>query len=181
MSKLNYKEGAIGILLMTAIALLTVTIAIGTTAVSFNQLISYGDIPDAHKALAYAESGARDALLRISRDYATTTSATTNCGTLSHCYLLDMAPSGCVSPAFTGCARVQIANSPLTDFCLSSQSQRTIAVESQVGTFVRIIKVTVTLSTNPNYLNMIKDTCWQEATEPLPPLPPPPPGPPGGV
>lgn len=163
------KRGAIGILLMTAIALLTVTIAIGTAAVSFNQLISYGDIPNAHKALAYAESAARDALLRLNGkyDYTTTSNeSNTTCGGLSnastdHCYRIEFVSGGCAG-TFAGCARVQVTK-PNTAACPTA-SCSLITVESQAETFIRKIQVTVTFSTNENYLNMVKDTVWTEIT-----------------
>ena len=165
-SPCSARRGAIAIPLLASLALLIITIGLSINSVSYNESQNYGNIADSYKALEYAESGARDALQRIAINYAATTSGGSDCGSLNSggaapCYTMDFTSdsAGCLS-ANNGCARVKITK-PATSTCPSATCSL-ITSEGRVGSFIRKIQVTVTLSTNANYTNMIKDTVWLE-------------------
>src|SRR6266481_4734069 len=88
--------------LPTILALSALILAIGASvlAITFDETVVSLDQSQTTQALFYAESGAKDALIRIARD------KTYNC-TTTDCYTIDLATNGCAQN--TACAKVSIS------------------------------------------------------------------------
>ena len=164
---LKNKVGALGLPLILAIGMITLSIGLSINLVSFNENTTLSNVPDSYKALSYAESGSRDALRLLAGDYGAITSGGTDCGGLnttpstSPCYLIDFTSdsTGC-SSTNNGCARVKITK-PNTADCPTTTCSL-ITSEGRVKDFIRKIEAEVKFSTNSNYLNMIKSVTWEE-------------------
>lgn len=86
--------------IVLALGILIVVVALSVTALSSTEtLIAHGSY-QSEKALLYAETGARDALVRIARNknYSCTT---------SDCYSIDIEPNGCTT--LRACTKVSVS------------------------------------------------------------------------
>ncbi len=127
-----------------AVMILIVAIAIGITAVSLSEIFISASQNQSSQAFVYAEVGAKDALLKLTRDYKYACPS-------ADCYSIDFAPpSGCSQNE--GCARIQVTN---------TASPATIISKGQVKNKTRRIQVNVTYNSE----GQITDANWQELSD----------------
>lgn len=127
---------------------LIVAIGVGITALSFTEgVIAQGGYQSS-RALLYAESGARDALVRIARNKNYT------CAT-ADCYSLTFAVNGCSSGS--ACARVSVSAG-----VGSIADPKMVTAKGQVGLNTRVLQAQVIFDTNQE--GRIATTTWQELT-----------------
>ena len=84
-----------------ALAVVILAIGVGVSTIGFTETFITAGGHDSVRALYYAESGAGDALLRITRD------KTYSCAPLG-CYEIEFVPNGCVTNE--GCVRVSVSS-----------------------------------------------------------------------
>jgi hypothetical protein len=102
MIKSRYKNqrGVATLPTVLALSFLIMAVGISILAITYNENIVALDQKQALQALRYAESGVKDALVKMdrNRDY--------NCVT-TDCYTIDMVTSGCANG--TGCSKVTVS------------------------------------------------------------------------
>ena len=94
------KRGIATLPLMLVIGMISLAIVISITSIAFNELLISQGQAQSSSALFYSEGGARDALIRITRDK-NYVCATTDC------YSLDFVSNGCTNG--TDCAKVSVS------------------------------------------------------------------------
>lgn len=131
------------------LGVLSLAVAVGITAVALTEsFISQGSAQSS-RALFYAESGARDALMRIARNK-NYTCATTDC------YSIDFSANGCSTG--NDCARVSVSGGVGT-----SGSPKIITSKGIMRASARTMEVRVVLDTSGN--GEISSVAWNEITE----------------
>ncbi len=128
------------------ILILVVGLSIAEISVTEN-FISFSQ-KQSSEALSYAETGARDALMRIVRDKNYTCAS-------SNCYTIDMVESGCATS--DGCATVTVSSGAGTVV-----DPRIITSQGGVKDNIRRMQVSVVLDAAGN--GEIVSTAWQELT-----------------
>jgi len=120
-----------------AMLVLIISLSLLTASLSGNEQASSADAAASDRALAAAEFGAKDALLRVARNkgYAAV-------------YSISVADNGCTAP-ISGCATVTVD---------SQSNPKTIDSVGQVGELVRRIVVKAYLDSNGKILNY----SWQD-------------------
>lgn len=140
------RRGAATLPTVIALSLLILAVGVSITAVSFTEgLLSYGQ-GNASAAFLYAQSGARDALIRIARSkqYA--------CAS-ANCYAIEFASGGCASG--DACAQVSVSTGAGT-----AGDPRIIVSRGQAQNSIRTIQVEVVFDTALH--GEIASTTWKE-------------------
>lgn len=144
-SKLAARKGIATLPTVVVLGILILAIGIAMTALTFTEsFISVGQ-NQSSKALYYAEAGARDALMRISRDKNFTTSTP---------YQISFVASGCVDKS--GCADVTVSAGTG-----AVGDPKIINSKGQSGINLRQIEVSVFFDVALN--GQIATTTWREA------------------
>lgn len=142
----NSRKGAATLPTIIALTILILAIGVSITAISFTEgLISIGQENSA-QALAYAEAGARDALIKLARNKNYT------CITVG-CYSIPFVSNGCTTD--DGCARIRVSGGVGT-----VGDPRIIVSEGKVRSSVRTIQTAVIFDTALN--GEIATTTWSE-------------------
>ncbi|MBI4812410.1 hypothetical protein HY798_03160 [Candidatus Falkowbacteria bacterium] len=132
------------IVFVLAFFLLAVIVSIA--AISFNEsVVSQGAVYGS-RALFFAEAGARDSLIRISRNknYSCPLPST-------GCYQIDFTENGCSNNE--GCAKITVS---------AATSPKVIVSEGRVKANIRKVQVSVTFDDSAN--GQIQSVNWQEVT-----------------
>lgn len=141
-----YSRGIATLPIVLALGILILATIIGISAMTFSEgFVAQGNTLSA-KARAYAEAGARDALVRIARQ------KTYFCDTPAlptGCYSIDMTTNGCSTN--DGCARVTVS---------SATAPKVILSEGRASNYTRRVQVSVTFDGSGN--GEITSTSWQE-------------------
>lgn len=136
------KKGFATLPTVMVLGVMSLAVAVGITAVALTEsFISQGGI-QSNKALFYAESGARDALIRIARNkgFSTTT------------YSIDFTTNGTgCSGTIGGCATIAVSATTNPKFATST---------GQMGASIRTIVASSTIDTD----GLIATTTWSEVT-----------------
>jgi hypothetical protein len=137
------------------IGLMALALVVSITSVAFNELLISQGGAQSSGALFYAESGARDALLRISRNKNYVCSAT-------DCYLIDYVANGCTNG--TDCSKVSVSAGIGT-----VADPKIIISKGIMKAGTRRIQVSVVLdggtTTAANQYGVITGTTWTELTD----------------
>lgn len=140
------QRGAATLPTIIAMTILILAIGVSITAISFTEsLISIGQENTA-QALMYADAGARDALIKLTRNKNYTCVST-------NCYSISFAPNGCTTD--DGCARIRVSAGAGT-----IGDPRIIVSEGKVKSSVRTIQASVIFDTALN--GEIATTTWSE-------------------
>ncbi len=131
------------------LGIVTLAVAVSLATVSFSESFISQSGTQSSKALFYAESGARDALIRIARD------KNYVCSTVD-CYEIAFVTNGCGSPLL-GCARVSVDIGTGTP-----GSPKIITSKGLMQSSSRTINVSVIFDTDGN--GEIATTTWSENT-----------------
>lgn len=124
------------------LGVMSLAVAVGITAVSLTEsFISQGSI-QSNKALFYAESGARDALIRIARN------KTYLCAT-TDCYTIDFSTNGC--SLGNDCAKMIVTG---------NDTAKIVTAKGVMKSSTRTLQVSVTLGTDGD----ITGATWSEVT-----------------
>ncbi len=129
-------------------ALLLLAVGLAMMSLSLSETVSIGSASRASQALSYAEAGARDALLRITRNKAYTCATT-------DCYSLPIVTSGCDGSPPDGCAYVTVSSGDG-----SSSTPKIITSKGYLKNNVRTVQVDVYLDSALD--GQITSTTWQE-------------------
>ncbi|MFZ2205094.1 MAG: hypothetical protein WAV23_00685 [Minisyncoccia bacterium] len=154
MKNISKKRGIATLLTVIVIGMMALAVVVSITSVALNELlISQGQAQSA-SALFYAESGARDALIRIARN------KNYNCST-TDCYSIDYVTSGCSNS--TNCAKVSVSTGDGT-----TGNPKIITSKGIMKASTRRVQVSVTLddgTSTPSLQNgRITSTDWLELT-----------------
>lgn len=125
------------VLLLGAMALV---VAVSVTALSFTELFISQGSAQSSRAQFYAESGARDALIRVARNMAYTCPG-------AACYQIEFSTGGC---PYNDCAQVTVTDTDAT--------HKTILSKGIMKSSTRTLQVTASLDTN----GQITATAWNE-------------------
>lgn len=132
------QRGIATIPIILALTVLIIAVGLTVSAVAFNETFIAQEFFRSSKALTYAEAGARDALVKITRDGRYTSAG----------YNIEFVANGCTAPN-DGCATITVT---------SGTSPKTIVSSGRVKNNIRKVQVTVTLDANW----VITGTSWQE-------------------
>lgn len=153
--KILKNKGIVTLPTIMIMGMMALAIVVSITAISFNELLISQSSNQSTKALFYAESGIRDALLKIVRNKNYT------CST-ADCYMIDFISNGCSNN--TDCAVVTVSPGLGT-----TNDPKIIISKGIMMSSVRTIKVDVILdegSTSPNIQNgEITSIFWSELIE----------------
>lgn len=136
MCQRKYQQGVASLAAMTVLMGLIIALGILVTTISLNENNASANSSDSEKALLYAASGARDAIMRIIRNK-----------NYSGEYELAFVADGC-STSYPGCSLVMVASS----------SPKIITSQGVFGTIKRRVSVSLNLDTN----GLISGYSWQE-------------------
>lgn len=140
------RRGAATLPTIIALTILILAIGVSITAISFTEgLISTGQ-GNASQALMYAESGARDALIKLTRNKNYTCVATS-------CYSIDFTTNGCSTN--DGCARISVSAGAGT-----IGDPRIVVSEGKAKNSIRKMQVNVIFDAAQN--GAIATTTWSE-------------------
>ncbi|OHA79553.1 MAG: hypothetical protein A2747_03895 [Candidatus Yonathbacteria bacterium RIFCSPHIGHO2_01_FULL_44_41] len=124
------------------LGVMSLVVAVGITAVSLTEsFVSQGNI-QSNKALFYAESGTRDALIRIARNKGYTCATT-------DCYTVDFSTNGC--SLGNDCAKMSVTG---------NDTAKTVTAKGIMKSSTRTLQVVVALGTDGD----ITSTTWSEVT-----------------
>ena len=129
-------------------AMLLLAVGLAMMSLSLSETLTIGSAARASQALSYAEAGARDALLRITRNKSYT------CAT-AECYSLPLVTSGCDGSPPEGCTYVTVSSGTGT-----SSTPKTITSKGYLKNNVRTVQVDVYLDTSLD--GEITSTTWRE-------------------
>ena len=136
------------------LGMIILAVVVSISSVAFNELLNSQGQAQSSSALFYAEAGARDALLRISRDKNYSCVAT-------DCYSIDFVANGCSTN--TDCAKVSVSSGVGT-----SADPKIITSKGIMKVATRTMQVTVVLdngtSLAANQNGEITSTTWTEVT-----------------
>jgi hypothetical protein len=141
---LRTSRGFASLPMVMSIIILIIAVVVAISAVSLSEIFISAGQNQSASAYVYAVTGARDALIKIARNY------TYNCAT-SDCYSIDFSPSTGCGSSLDGCAKVQVTN---------VSSPATIISKGLVKNKTRKIRVDVAYNDN----GQITSTAWQEVT-----------------
>ena len=113
--------------IVLVIGMISLAIVVSVTSVAFNELLISQGSSQSSNALSYAEGGARDALMRITRN------KNYSC-TDTDCYILDFLTNGCSTG--DACAKISVSSGKgenddpkiITSKGISKTSSRTMQV-----------------------------------------------------
>lgn len=137
------------------IGMMALAVVVSVTAITFNELLISQGSAQSSSALFYAESGARDALMRIARDKNYT------CGTVD-CYGIDFVESGCVNN--TDCSLISVSSGVGT-----TTDPKIIKSKGVMRASIRIMQVSIILDNGTEDVSMqngeITSSNWMELVE----------------
>lgn len=136
----NKKRGVATLPTVILLGVVALTIAVSITTLSFGELLVSQGSGQSSRALFYAESGAKDALIKIARN------KTYLCSS-ADCYSIDFSASGCTTQS--DCAKVQVTG---------NDTAKTIISKGIMKASQRTLQVAVTLDTN----GLITGSTWSE-------------------
>ena len=136
------------------IAMIALAVVVSITSLAFNELLISQGAAQSSTALFYAESGARDALIRIARNKNYTCSSV-------DCYNVDFVTNGCTNG--TDCAKVTVSAGLGT-----TADPKIITSKGIMQAAMRRIQVNVTLDSGTTTASLqngeITSTTWTELT-----------------
>ncbi|MBI4692386.1 MAG: four helix bundle protein [Candidatus Terrybacteria bacterium] len=144
---LNSNIGVATLPIVFVLAFFLLAVIVSIAAISFNEsVVSQGAVYGS-RALFFAEAGARDALIRISRNknYSCSLPST-------GCYQIDFTENGCSNNE--GCAKITVS---------AEMSPKIIVSEGRIKNNIRKVQVNVFFDALQN--GEITDIQWQEITE----------------
>ena len=146
----NYRGGIIALPIVVLLTVIIISIAVGLSAVSYNENVNSVAISKSAMALEYALAGARDALAKISRNntYSETTWNDATDAT-NGSYKIKINSLDC-SASLDGCARVRV------DYNSTFKNPIIITSEGVSGDYKRKIQVDAILDTN-GYISLITE------------------------
>lgn len=148
MREIFFYKGVAALPTIMALTILILVVGLSIAEISITEsFISLGQ-KQSSQALSYAETGARDALIRIARDKNYTCTST-------DCYTIDMVENGCT--AGDGCAAITVSSGAGTVV-----DPRIITSRGEVKDNIRRMQVSVVLDAAGN--GEIVSTAWQELT-----------------
>lgn len=154
-NKNSKNRGIAALPTMMILGMLTLIIVIGITSVTFSELFISQSSSQSFRSLYYAETGARDALQKISRNknYSCTT---------TDCYSIDFATNGC--SLVTGCAKVSVSAA-----AGDTANPKIIISKGIMNSSVRTMQVSVILDNGTNdptlQYGLITSVTWKELTD----------------
>ena len=128
---ISIKRGVATLPIMLVVGMISFAIVISITSIAFNELLISQGSSQSSEALSYAEVGARDALIRITRNKNYTCNST-------DCYTMDFTTNGCVDN--TGCAKISVSSG-----IGSNDDPKVITSKGVMGLSIRQIQVVVKL------------------------------------
>ena len=132
------------------LGVIALAIAVGITAVALTESFISQASSQSSRALFYAESGARDALVKIARNENYTCSTT-------DCYTIDFSTNGCSTG--NDCAKVTVSGGTGT-----TANPKIITSKGVMKTSTRTIQVSVVLDNGTAGIGAITSTTWVELT-----------------
>lgn len=138
----DYVAGVASLPVILSMMILILAVGIGVTSVGLTESIISAGHKQSSEALLFAEAGARDALMRISRGK--------NFNSAS--YQINFAPNGCLN--YAGCATISVS---------SAISPKVIISEGRAKSSIRKVQVNVFFDALQN--GEIADIQWQEITD----------------
>jgi len=151
--KISKNHGIVTLPTVIIIGLLTLAVVVSITSISLNELFISQGASQSSSALFYAESGARDALVRIARN------KNYVCNTTEDCYTIDFATSGCANG--NGCAKIKVSSG-----VGSAADPKMIVSKGIMQSSTRIIQIRVELDNgtiDPSLKNgVITSSTWSE-------------------
>ena len=145
----NREKGVATLPVVFALLILTIAVGMEIAAITVTQnLISSGQ-HESSQALLYADTGARDALMKIARD------KTYSCAGAG-CYTIAFVVNGCTQNE--GCARIEVDTDAGT-----TANPKTITSEGRVGNVIRRVQIDVIFD-EPDLNGEIVTTTWSELT-----------------
>jgi len=152
--KIKKQKGIATLPMVMVLGMLTLVIVVGITSVSFTESFTSLGSSQSSIALSNAEAGARDALLKISRN------KNYSCIT-TDCYSIDFTTDGCSSSV--SCAKISVSNG-----AGDTANPKVIISKGIVNSNIRTIEVSVVLDdgTDNSILQygLITSTTWRELT-----------------
>ena len=128
------------------LGVMALMVAVGITTLSFTELMISQGGSQSSRALFYAESGARDALLKIARNKNYECVAT-------DCYTIYFTPSASCTGVNGGCAKVSVGAGTTSKIATST---------GVMGASTRTMRVSVALDTNGQIATSTTQTVWAE-------------------
>lgn len=145
---LNSQKGVATLPTIMALTILILAVGLSIAGVTFTEsLISAGQKQSA-EAFSYAEAGARDGLMKITRNK-NYTCVTTDC------YSIDLVSNGC--SANQGCAKISVSAG-----VGSGADPKIITAKGVVNNYTRRVQVNVVFDTSLNGEINLSSTTWQE-------------------
>ncbi|MBI5742367.1 MAG: hypothetical protein HZA25_00830 [Candidatus Niyogibacteria bacterium] len=148
----NSRSGVATLPTVLVLAFLVLAVGVAVMSISFSEIFVSAGSLNSTKALRYAEAGAKDALLRVSRNK--------NLGypTLSS-YQIPMVTGGCDSTPREGCVDVSVSGAGSTTI------PKIIYATGTVKTISRTIKATALFESDSTLFGALATTTtWQEVT-----------------
>ena len=150
----KYNKGIAVLPAVIVLGIMAVTIAVAIMAVSFNETLTSQGLSQSSRAISYAEAGARDALIKITRNKNYICSNT-------DCYSLDFITNGCNTS--NGCAKISVSAGLGTN-----SDPKVITSKGIMKNATRTLQVSVVLdggtSAEVDQLGNITNTTWTELT-----------------
>ena len=144
------KRGIATLPIMLVVGMMSLAIVVSITSVAFNELLISQVASQSEKALSYAEGGARDALIRITRNKNYTTTSY---------YTLDFVTNGCSTG--DGCAQISVSSGNG-----ETGTPKIIISKGISKTSARTMQVSVTLDEGTNDASLkvgkITSSTWSE-------------------
>ena len=152
--KKSQKKGIATLPTVIVIGLIALALVVSITAMTFDQLLISQSGAQSSAALFFAESGARDALIRIARNKNYTCS-------VADCYSVDFGAGGCA--AGTNCAKISVSAGLGT-----TADPKIITSKGLMGSSMRKVQASVLLdggtTTSVNQNGQITSVVWSELT-----------------
>jgi Tfp pilus assembly protein PilX len=152
--KIHKEKGIATLPTVMVLGMLTLTVAVGITSVALTDSFVSQSSSQSSRALSYAEGGARDALLKISRN------KNYSCAT-TDCYTIDLNTDGCTLG--TGCAKVSVSSAGG-----DTANPKIITSKGVMNSSIRTIEVSVILDSGTDdpalSHGLITSTTWAELT-----------------
>lgn len=140
--KTSPKRGVATLPTVMVLGIMALVVTVSITTLSFTELFISQGSAQSSRAHFYAESGARDALVKIARN------KTYLCAT-TDCYSIDFSTNGC--SLLNDCAKVQVTG---------NDTSKTITSRGIMKSSARTLQVVTTIDTN----GLITATVWSELT-----------------
>lgn len=144
----NRKSGATTLPAVILLAAVSLVVAVSITTMAFTESFVSQSSAQSSQALLYAESGARDALIKIARNKNFTCSTT-------DCYSIDFSANGCALSE--DCAKISVsAGTGATGV------PKIITSKGTMRSSTRTIQVLVTLDSGSASDGVISNAVWSE-------------------